>query len=80
MYKIQRRTDSLFSSGGSYGTFSKKGKVWSTLGGLKSHLSLLSNSYANVMKKEYKNCDIIEYVEVIGNITPVDSFMGEVNE
>lgn len=40
VYMIRRKTDGLFSTGGSYPEFTKNGKVWNTLGALKNHLRI----------------------------------------
>ena len=39
IYKIQRISDGLFSTGGITPDFSKKGKIWSALGHVTSHLT-----------------------------------------
>jgi len=38
MYKIRDIKTGLFSSGGMYPSWSKNGKIWSTLGKMSSHL------------------------------------------
>lgn len=54
-YKIRRR-DGLFSSGGHYPNFSKKGKIWRTMGHLRNHLNSLAPG------DRYNDCEIIELV------------------
>lgn len=70
IYKIRRKTDGLFSSGGTYPTFSKKGKTWTARGHVTSHLSQFGDR-----KKEqyYKNCEVvrIEIQEVDADVTDV---------
>lgn len=52
IYMIRRVTDGLFSSGTSYPYFSKRGKMWTTVGSLKSHMLM-------VMER----CDVINYLD-----------------
>jgi hypothetical protein len=70
VYKIRRKTDGLFSSGGTYPTFSKKGKTWTARGHVTSHLSQFGDR-----KKEqyYKDCEVvrIEIQEVDADVTDV---------
>lgn len=39
IYKIQRTTDNLFSTGGTYPKFTKKGKIWSAINHVTAHLT-----------------------------------------
>ena len=57
-YKIKRRSDGLFSAGGHYPNFSKKGKIWRTMGHLRNHLNSIAPSERDV----YDDCDIVELV------------------
>lgn len=47
-YKIRRRSDGLFSSGGMYPRFGPKGKTWSSIGLLNQHLALFKEYSVNV--------------------------------
>lgn len=58
-YKIRRKSDGLFSKGGTTPTFTKVGKVWRRKGDLSSHLTLVVDSGRN--KAAYKDCEIVEY-------------------
>ena len=42
IYKIRRRSDCLFSTGGANPKFSKTGKIWTSAAYLKSHLTLMA--------------------------------------
>jgi len=53
--KIKNK-DGLFSKGSSYPYFTKKGKMWSSLGYMKSHLRQLKKDYA---MEVYKDCDVV---------------------
>ena len=44
VYRIRRKADGLFSTGGCRPSFSKKGKEWK-LGALKNHFSLTKQRY-----------------------------------
>ena len=63
-FKIRDRETGLFSSGGTYPHFSKTGKVWSDIGHLKSHLSLL--------REIPWNWEIITYVAISPSILAKD--------
>jgi hypothetical protein len=73
-YKIKNR-DGLFSTGGKFPKFKKKGKSWSSLGHLKNHINLV-NEYNYYNKDIYKDCVVVTYevteVELTGNV-PVES-------
>ena len=47
VYKIRRKTDGLFSSGGTDPSFSKKGKIWNARGHVTSHISQLTDRAKN---------------------------------
>lgn len=55
IYKIKRLSDGLYSSGGCYVKFSKRGKVWTSIGGLKNHL----NMFRDYGKKKYEDCVLV---------------------
>lgn len=61
VYKIRRKSDGLYSTGGSWPTFSTTGKIWRQKGHLTSHLKQLAPRARAV---EYHNCDIVQF-EVI---------------
>jgi len=58
IYKIRRKSDGFFSIGGSYPSFNKDGKLWTNLGHLKRHLSILT---VRTIDYKYSDCDIVEY-------------------
>jgi len=55
VFKIRRNDDGLFSTGGSYPSFTKLGKIWKQKGHLTSHLNQLRQNSA------YKDCEIVPY-------------------
>jgi hypothetical protein len=75
VYKIRRRSDGLFSTGGNYIRFEERGKTWSSLSALSSHLTnTLGSSFLNCLdddneiivekffntRNPYLDCEIIE--------------------
>ena len=65
IYKIRRKSDGLFSTGGMCPSFNKVGKVWKQIGHFKSHLAQLK-PYGNQpigknFASEYRNCEVVEY-------------------
>ena len=65
VYRIKRKSDGLYSTGGSCPRFTKKGKTWSSIGNLKNHLNMVGNSYHNPISNQtnwrasgYDNCEI----------------------
>jgi hypothetical protein len=69
IFKIRRRSDGLFSSGGSNPTFKAKGKIWHARGHVTSHLGILSSR----LSKIYADCEVLrfELVETELERTPV---------
>lgn len=70
VYKIRRRSDGKYSTGGTEPKFSKTGKVWRTLGQLKSHLTLVEKSgnwpYTPKKRRQrliafYQHCEIVRF-------------------
>ena len=53
VYKIRRRRDGLFSTGGSWPNFKAKGKQWVSAGALHAHLNI-------VEFKHYADCELIK--------------------
>jgi hypothetical protein len=56
IYKIRNKTTGLYSTGGSYPSFSKKGKAWNARGHVTSHLSLFNKS---TKKTYYEDCEVV---------------------
>lgn len=56
IYKICRKSDGLFSTGGENPKFNDKGKKWNARGHVTSHLSQFKHTF-----KLYSDCDIIAY-------------------
>lgn len=67
VYKIRRKSDGLYSKGGSSPTFSKNGKTWNTIGQLKSHLTLVKDGLCGKpdcdrLAAFYHDCNLITYI------------------
>ena len=60
VYKIRRKTDGLYSVGGSHPSFSKNGKIWKQRNHLSSHMNLLTQQWG-VGKHIYDNCELVTY-------------------
>lgn len=67
VYKIRRKSDGLFSTGGTTPRFTSKGKTWSGMGQIKNHLNqFVTHDYTN--KKllaryyPYEGCELVEFV------------------
>lgn len=69
IYKIRRRSDGLFSTGGSTPYFNKNGKIWKQKGHLTSHINQLqhgsgvtSYNYSHPHQTHvYEDCEIVTY-------------------
>jgi hypothetical protein len=90
IFKIRRKSDVLFSSGGCWPTFGPVGKVWQTAASLKLHLSLFKEKRINldgeikdypngIFFHPYKDCEIIpyEFVEVKSGIMTVHDYINK---
>jgi hypothetical protein len=73
VYKI-RRSDGLYSTGGTFPSFNKTGKTWNMIHHLKRHLDNLGSERAMYV---YGDCLIVEYVES-GCSIPIDRIVDEV--
>jgi len=56
VYKIRRKSDGLFSTGGENPSFNKKGKTWSARGHVISHLSQFGDKNK---KLYYSDCEVV---------------------
>lgn len=72
IYKIRRKSDGLFSTGGVSPSWSKTGKTWNQIGHLKNHLNQFKDRYdydfetkkhirVDKIPKYYSDCEIIVY-------------------
>jgi hypothetical protein len=66
VFKV-RHKNGLFSSGGAYATFNKKGKTWSNKAGVMRHFSMFTQDYSKGRERavDYiNNCEIIELITI----------------
>lgn len=82
VYKIQRKSDGLFSTGGMSPTFSKTGKTWNAIGHLKNHLNQFirvftwdketrKGEYKDTIGDVYTGCEIVTY-ELVSSTAEVE--------
>ena len=81
IYKIRRKSDGLFSTGGWNPEYSKTGKTWKRKGDLSNHFALMCDQYYTRLRKTsmnsvYEGCEIvaIEIVEVEKSVMPVEDW------
>ena len=79
VFKIRRKADGLFSTGGSWPRFTKKGKLWKAQGHLTSHLTQVQDH----LKANYiTDCEIVEYELIeqpVGTLS-IASYMQEAQD
>lgn len=77
VYKIRRKSDGLFSGGGTwYVKFSKRGKIWKQLNHLTSHL----NQVDSATRRMYDECEIVCYEVVekpVGGSVTITEYLNE---
>lgn len=61
VYKIRRKSDGLYSSGGTNPSFHKVGKTWSRIHNVRRSLTDLRKHRWWHDKFPYKDCEIVEY-------------------
>ena len=81
-YKIRDKESGLFSKGGSSPSWSKDGKIWTSLACLKLHLSMFATcmffpdsgeiEHVYRVPKEYKNAEIVK-LKVLVQIDTVET-------
>lgn len=68
VYKIRRRSDGLYSKGGSEPRFAVNGKAWTNIGHVRNHITLVRDGLAAKPKNDarlrsfYLDCDIVTFV------------------
>ena len=73
IYMIRRMTDGLFSTGSSYPSFRNNGKMWKSIGSVKTHMLMVMGNFGIVDyngefhpdkyydgHNPYKDCEIVE--------------------
>lgn len=71
VYKIRRKSDGLFSTGGTSPDFNEKGKEWKARNHVSSHMKQVGSYYSRKTKIDYySDCDVVTF-EVVA--TEIDS-------
>jgi len=81
VYKIRRKSDGLFSSGGSYPHFTKVGKIWRQKGHLTNHLNYLLGDRSWKGSTPYDDCEIVSYELVeqqVGDGQTIINYLAEI--
>jgi hypothetical protein len=58
VYKIRRKSDGLFSTGGMSPHFNEKGKIWNQRGHVSNHMA---NFRKSELDRFYGNCEVVLY-------------------
>jgi len=80
VFKIRRRSDGLYSKGGSTPSFSKQGKTWTSKSALSGHLALIheydryKHVHTSTIATVYADCEVIEYTVVVGSAMLVTDY------
>ena len=77
MYKIRRREDGLFSTGGSFPGFNHTGKIWTGVGPLKNHIRCVTFYDKQRDEPEYIGCEIVEFEVKEVRLIDAMEFIGE---
>lgn len=78
IYKIRDMQTGLFSTGGYCPTWNKQGKIWSTLGKVKSHLTMCQrNAYyrSNTLNSQF--WEVVEYSVEESSAFPANSLLSK---
>lgn len=76
-YQIRRRTDGLYSTGGTNPRFTKRGKLW-TKSPLHSHLNLVAKyGSRGYTMHPYADCDVIEIELTEKAATDIDTYRSQ---
>lgn len=66
IFMIRRKSDGLFSSGGTSPTFSEKGKQWKARNHITSHMKQVGSSYSRKTKADYyHDCEVVMFEVVM---------------
>lgn len=75
VFKIRRKADGLFSTGGIEPRWDKKGKTWNGIGQLKNHLNQFKPQFKgddDTTIKTYKGCEIVWYELILAEVGSVE--------
>lgn len=79
VFKIRRKSDGLFSTGGAYPKWNEHGKAWATLGRAKSAVALFNVYFSERcnLAHKYVNCEIVEFVIQPAIVHPIKVVNGK---
>lgn len=83
VYKIRKKSDGLFSTGGSRPRFTKKGKVWASIGHIRNHLNLplgYSDIPAWTQYVNVRDLEVVQYAVGEVSVWPLKQFTKEKDE
>lgn len=72
-FKIRRKTDGLFSMGGSNPSFNKKGKTWTGKGHITNHVRQLDRRWGK--PDPYEDCELVTCEIVITDREDMPDYM-----
>ncbi len=63
MYQIRRKSDGLYSTGGTWPSFNTVGKIWTRPGSLKNHVVMVNQQFKRYQEHyPYGDCEIVTLV------------------
>lgn len=75
VYKIRRRQDGKFSTGGTRPRFTKTGRTWNGIGPLKRHVQVVTRGEFNarfLRFNPYADCEIVTYELRLVNLGTIE--------
>ena len=79
IYKIRRKSDGLFSTGGAYPRFHERGKSWKQQGHMTNHINMV-RKYKHT--NHYDNCEVVQFIvtEMEHAVWPMDFYVNMIEE
>ena len=77
IYKIKDKGTGQYSTGGKNPNWTKLGKTWSSIGTLKSHITLIEKQFSESSRNVYKNCEIVETEIKEDSVVDIGKFISE---
>jgi hypothetical protein len=69
---IRRKSDGLFSTGGTSPTFNGKGKQWKARNHVTSHMKQVGSSYSRKTKADYyHDCEVVTFEVVMSEVEAI---------
>lgn len=78
VYKIRRKSDGLFSTGGITPRFTEKGKEWKARNHVSSHMRQVGFYHSHKTKEEYySDCEVVTYKVTVAEIESIPALNWE---